>query len=111
MHRLHVTYPVHRLHVTYPSAFSRVSCWLWSPFLASREYLNVCRRTPEIEQASACCCGLRGLQHLPSQPQGGKMGTRTHAGGHGQHIACPGCPEALGAGAGESLGLQRISLT
>lgn len=45
------------------------------------------------------------------QLQGGKVGTRTHAGCHGQHMACPGCPEALGAGAGESLGLQRISLT
>lgn len=36
---------------------------------------------------------------------------RTHTGCHGQQITCPGCPEALGAGAGESLGLERISLT
>lgn len=29
-----------------------------------------------MEQANACCCGLRGLQHLPPQLQGGKVGTR-----------------------------------
>lgn len=42
---------------------------------------------------------------------GREGGHQAHAGCHGQHMACPGCPGALGAGAGESLGLQRISLT
>lgn len=62
---------MHLLHMIDPKAFSCVSCWLWSPFLVSREWLNVCQRTPEIEQASACRCGLRGLQHLsPSCREG-----------------------------------------